>query len=117
MGVSFKVAKTGTRYRPKLLQIEDDDNENGSFIKSQKSANEVYAFMWSLTCVSDSTLFVVFSINGFFYLIDVLVFSSSFFFLSYGLTLFSGSLGFLSWFIIFFVYGSNCMLFFWEQYR
>ncbi|XP_041013210.1 protein PHYTOCHROME-DEPENDENT LATE-FLOWERING-like isoform X1 [Juglans microcarpa x Juglans regia] len=40
MGVSFKVAKTGTRYRPKLLQIEDNDNENGSVTESQKSANE-----------------------------------------------------------------------------
>lgn len=28
MGVSFKVAKAGTRYRPKLLQIEDKDTEN-----------------------------------------------------------------------------------------
>ncbi|KAG7981168.1 hypothetical protein I3843_05G219100 [Carya illinoinensis] len=40
MGLSFKVAKTGTRYRPKLLQIEDKDNENGSVTESQKSANE-----------------------------------------------------------------------------
>ncbi|KAE8077241.1 hypothetical protein FH972_015821 [Carpinus fangiana] len=28
MGVSFKVAKAGTRYRPKLLQIEDKDDED-----------------------------------------------------------------------------------------
>lgn len=66
MGLSFKVAKTGTRYRPKLLQIEDKDNENGSVTESQKSANEVYMFMWFLTCEFGSTLFIVFSINGFF---------------------------------------------------
>ncbi|KAK9277475.1 hypothetical protein L1049_007019 [Liquidambar formosana] len=28
MGVSFKVAKAGTRYRPKLLQVEDKEYEN-----------------------------------------------------------------------------------------
>ncbi|KAI3933885.1 hypothetical protein MKX01_028211, partial [Papaver californicum] len=33
MGVSFKVAKTGTRFRPKLIQSDDfldDDDENNS---------------------------------------------------------------------------------------
>ncbi|KAG6655832.1 hypothetical protein CIPAW_05G244500 [Carya illinoinensis] len=44
MGLSFKVAKTGTRYRPKLLQIEDKDNENGSVTESQKSANEAIEY-------------------------------------------------------------------------
>lgn len=41
MGVSFKVAKTGTRYRPKLTQTEDKENENDSVTESQDSVNEV----------------------------------------------------------------------------
>uniref|UniRef100_A0A2N9ICY2 Uncharacterized protein n=1 Tax=Fagus sylvatica TaxID=28930 RepID=A0A2N9ICY2_FAGSY len=40
MGVSFKVAKTGTRYRPKLTQTEDKENENDSVTESQDSVNE-----------------------------------------------------------------------------
>ncbi|XP_062110007.1 protein PHYTOCHROME-DEPENDENT LATE-FLOWERING-like [Humulus lupulus] len=39
MGISFKVAKMGTRYKPKLVQIEDEDDGNGS-PHSQSSVNQ-----------------------------------------------------------------------------
>lgn len=44
MGVSFKVAKAGTRYRPKLLQIEDKGDEDGPVSESHQSADEVYIY-------------------------------------------------------------------------
>lgn len=53
MGVSFKVAKAGTRYRPKPLQIEEKDNENGSVTEFQQTTNEVVYvcvfYMWFST--------------------------------------------------------------------
>jgi hypothetical protein len=48
MGVSFKVAKAGTRYRPKLLQIEDKDDEDGPVSESHQSADEVYIYIYRL---------------------------------------------------------------------
>ena len=44
MGVSFKVAKAGARYRPKLLQVEDIEIENGPIIESQRRDNKVLLF-------------------------------------------------------------------------
>lgn len=42
MGVSFQVAKTGTRYRPKLLPTEEkDSSENDSGSDPQQRENEV----------------------------------------------------------------------------
>lgn len=46
MGVSFKVAKAGTRYRPKLLQIEDKDDEDGPVSESHQSADKVYIYIY-----------------------------------------------------------------------
>ncbi|CAL5350256.1 unnamed protein product [Camellia sinensis] len=40
MGISFKVAKSGTRYRPKLLQFEDKEIDNDPTTDSQYRENE-----------------------------------------------------------------------------
>lgn len=40
MGVSFKIAKMGTRYRSRLAQMEDEGDKNGS-VDSQPSVNQV----------------------------------------------------------------------------
>ena len=51
MGVSFKVSKTGRRYRPKQIQTENNDNDNdkdnASVTESHEhSVNEVYNYIY-----------------------------------------------------------------------
>lgn len=41
MGVSFKVARMGTRYRPKSLVIEDNNGDDNVLFESHQRANEV----------------------------------------------------------------------------
>ncbi|GFZ16026.1 hypothetical protein Acr_25g0004350 [Actinidia rufa] len=78
MGVSFKVAKAGTRYRPKLLQVEDIEIENGPIIESQRRDNKgdcvgpgdkvtdySNALVKPILCVASEDLEVSFSLNLF----------------------------------------------------
>lgn len=82
MGVSFKVAKAGTRYRPKPLQIEEKDNENGSVTEFQQTTNEVVMCAFSICGFRQPDLslhcLVFCRLRGFFHLIVVLVFLLAF---------------------------------------
>ncbi|EXB65576.1 hypothetical protein L484_025842 [Morus notabilis] len=42
MGVSFKVARMGTRYRPKSLVIEDNNGDDNVLFESHQRANELF---------------------------------------------------------------------------
>ncbi|ONI31553.1 hypothetical protein PRUPE_1G319400 [Prunus persica] len=61
MGVSFQVAKTGTRYKPKVLPEEDKDNdEDDSVSDSQERDDEVHSIGMGAKVADPSTVLVNF---------------------------------------------------------
>lgn len=60
MGVSFKVAKAGTRYRPKPVQVEAKEIDSEPTFDCQRRGNEVYVHVnvFIYACIDISTLFV-----------------------------------------------------------
>lgn len=60
MGVSFKVAKAGTRYRPKPVQVEAKEIDSEPMFDCQRRGNEVYVhvYVFIYACINISTLFV-----------------------------------------------------------
>ena len=50
MGVSFKVSKVGTRYKPNVVQFEDKGAENASTVDSQKRIVEVCVCFIRFSC-------------------------------------------------------------------